>query len=580
MRTLKFKTLTLLSDIEKSGAQFKFEKSKILITGNDNSVGKSTLAKLLPWTLGGEPHFDQTWTALDCRAILEVTVGDEAYTFHRYKNQISVTMPDGGSSLYPKISGSYATFFQKFTEFHILLPNRKTGTLEVPPPSFYLLPFYVDQKRSWSKAWDAFDKLGQYSRWQNTIVKFHTGYIGKEYFDLETEIATEVAVVKEIESQNRKIDDAFLVVNKHAVVDTLASTSVDFTEQLEKLRNEASSLQDLEQSKFSAFRELESARSNLVAQLQLVVRAIQELEADYQFSVEMIEGDCLECPLCGTVHDNSLVNRTNLLIDQQKTVELREQLTFDLSIVEKRLATEAQELADVRTKIDNLTKKVVELRTSSPDGESLFTNIAMKTVHEKVSTVIDRNSVQASKHRETIKSQKSVQRKLLSKKDRESLDTFFQQTIGSYFEKLIIRDVPLNGIDTPLDYSKIFGAGGAADGARAILAYYLTILKMILRSKQEMVFPLVIDTPNQQEQSDKNYDKIVKYLDSEISSKTQVVLCAMENPHLSEYKKECQVISLKKDKLLNKNLYLELEPLFKKFRELLIESTGANSSSI
>lgn len=580
MKSLRFKTLTLLSDLEKSGAQFNFEKSKVLITGNDNSVGKSTLAKLLTWSLGAEPHFDPAWAALDCRAMLEVSVDEDSYTFHRYKNQISVTGPDQKSKLFPKISGEYSAFFQGLTKFGVLLPNRDTGVLEVPPPSFFLLPFYIDQTKSWANAWDAFDKLGQYSRWQSSIVKFHTGYISSEHFRIESEVAAETASAKEMEAQNRKIDEAFIVVNHYAVVETLASTADDFTEQIARLRAEAAELQNVEQTKFSSFRELESAKTSLTAQLHLIEQAIEELEADYQFSVEMVEGDGLECPLCGTVHNNSLVSRTNLLIDKQKTIELRDQVRAELATVDQRIGLETADLTAVRSQIDSLEKRVSGLRTDSTVGEALFTNIAMKTVHEKVSAVIDRNSAAASRHRENVKNQKKAQGKLLTKEEREALDTFFQQTIGGYFEKLVIRDVPLAGVDTPLDYNRIFGSGGAADGARAILAYYLSVFRMILRAKQELVFPLIIDTPNQQEQSDKNYDKIVKYLDAEIASKTQVVMCAMENQHLADYKKDCTTILLKKGKLLDKKRYSQLEPLFEGFRQLLINETGENSSNI
>lgn len=54
MKNLAFKRLVVASDTLKSGNQFEFNPRFNLITANDNSFGKSTLAKLLFWTLGGE----------------------------------------------------------------------------------------------------------------------------------------------------------------------------------------------------------------------------------------------------------------------------------------------------------------------------------------------------------------------------------------------------------------------------------------------------------------------------------------------------------------------------------------------
>jgi hypothetical protein len=45
----------------------------------------------------------------------------------------------------------------------------------------------------------------------------------------------------------------------------------------------------------------------------------------------------------------------------------------------------------------------------------------------------------------------------------------------------------------------------------------------------EINAPLVIDTPNQQEQSDKNYENIVNLITQKIPETEQIIICAMEN---------------------------------------------------
>ena len=47
-----------------------------------------------------------------------------------------------------------------------------------------------------------------------------------------------------------------------------------------------------------------------------------------------------------------------------------------------------------------------------------------------------------------------------------------------------------------------------------------------------------------------------------MSDKTQIIMCAMENEHLEPYKKKAKVITLNKDKLLNKTRYKELSDYY------------------
>jgi hypothetical protein len=79
MKNLAFKRLVVASDTLESGNQFEFKPRFNLITANDNSLGKSTLAKLLFWTLGGDPVLDVTWTSFDVRCLVDFSVGNDTY---------------------------------------------------------------------------------------------------------------------------------------------------------------------------------------------------------------------------------------------------------------------------------------------------------------------------------------------------------------------------------------------------------------------------------------------------------------------------------------------------------------------
>lgn len=79
MRNLTFQRLVLISDSKRLANQFTFPKRLNLITGRDNSIGKSTLAKNLLWSLGCDPVMDEEWKSNDIKAILYFTINNKEY---------------------------------------------------------------------------------------------------------------------------------------------------------------------------------------------------------------------------------------------------------------------------------------------------------------------------------------------------------------------------------------------------------------------------------------------------------------------------------------------------------------------
>ena len=151
---------------------------------------------------------------------------------------------------------------------------------------------------------------------------------------------------------------------------------------------------------------------------------------------------------------------------------------------------------------------------------------------------------------------------MLTKEDKQKLDDDFLELLHSNIKLLDAEGINLSSIKTPLDYNKIVKEGGAAEGTRGILSYYLAIFSMINIHGSEINAPLVIDTPNQQEQSDKNYENIVKLITQKILDTEQIIICAMENDKLEEYKKDANVIKLDKNKLLQFSKYDEVKQIF------------------
>jgi hypothetical protein len=564
MQNLKFKQLLVLSNSSNSANQFTFSETLNLITAVDNSVGKTTLVKLLFWGLGCDPDFDVNWTSIDCKTIVDFHIDERVFSVKRYKNQISLKENDSPYTDYAKITGEYSARIAEIMGFKALLPNRSTGTLETPPPAYYFLPFYIDQKRSWATAWNNFESLEQYANWKSTIIKYHVGLLTPTHFDLESDKVEKREIKKDIEVQINKINTALEVVENY--IPKFINTTIN-NEKLESFTEEIKvDLKNLQQTQENLLDELAQLNGDQVyleQQKLITEKIIFELNNDYKFTIENVEEDEIECPLCGVMHENSIVNRASIITDKTQAENQLEAIDKELGKLRKKLFNNNDNLNLAKSKISEINNKyVIKEEGERMDFSQIIETIAGNAIKENVITdktnklgdIVDLNT--------SIKLITKDQKNLLTKEDIQEINDSFNLTFGRFIKLLDAEAVNLSEINSPLDYKKVIKAGGAAEGARAILAYYLSIFTMVEKFGNEVISPLVIDTPNQQEQSDSNYEKIVDILTNKISKKSQIILCAMNNEHLKSFEETAKIITLDTNKILDKSKYKEVKKYF------------------
>ncbi|MCR9063934.1 MAG: hypothetical protein NXI00_08205 [Cytophagales bacterium] len=565
MRSLKFKQLLVLSHSIKSANQFEFSQNLNLITANDNSVGKSTLLKLIFWGVGCEPALDTTWINQDCKTIVEFQIGDDYYRVQRYKNQIHLKENDNKVQEFQKITGDYSKRFAEIVDFKALLPNQSTSVVETPPPAFYFLPFYIDQKRSWAKAWDNFDKLGQYQKWKSIIIKYHVGLLTPEHFEIESEKSDKKVTQKAFESEVLKYNTAIEVVESYIPQTLQTVVNVSALEKITaSIKADLKSLQESQEKLLNDMAIFNSEKAYLYQQQILTEKLISELDKDYKYSVENIEDEEIECPLCGVVHDNTILNRTSILTDKAQAENQLIVILDEIKKIDSKIEKSERELNVARNRINEINEKYVIEEDNVPlvNFNQIIESIAGKSIKESVIKTKSVKQAEIKQIDEDLKKLSKEQKDLITKEATEIINDSFKSILSKYIKSLDAEAVNLSEINSPLDYNKIIKEGGAAEGVRAILAYYLTVFTMVEKYGSEVKSSLIIDTPNQQEQSHTNYDKIVNLLTNEISSDTQIILSAMENEHLKPFIEKAKVIVLDENKLLLKEKYDELRDEF------------------
>ncbi|MEZ2576475.1 hypothetical protein [Buttiauxella ferragutiae] len=570
MRSLTFQRLVLISDSKRLANQFSFQKRLNLITGKDNSIGKSTLAKSLLWSLGCDPVFDEEWKSNDIKSILYFTINDKEYFSCRGSHSIILGAIGDEAQRYINITGDFSKDFSDLVNFKMKLPNRGDGNLETPPPAYYFLPFYIDQIKSWSSPWNSFENLGQYSNWKGPLIKYFTGYLKPEHFDIEENIYEYSEIKKESAHKIEKFQSAVEVIVDNSVDSPIALDTNDFIKIQNEIKNELYDLIDYQTRLYDAQATITSNIYDLESQYALAITSANELEEDYKFAVESIPTDNLECPLCGTLHDNSLPNRALLLSEKDSLLNEANSIASKIVELNSSLNSLNDDAHFITNEIERINKKYITDDDAVKNDliVQVIDTISTENVSKNIQIKIDNEDLNISKANSSIKELKKDQKKLLSTKEKEELNSSFMSKLLANIEALGSTGINLSKVKSPTDYKQLLG-GGAAEAARGLLAYQLSVLQQIHVAKSCVVPPFVIDTPNQQEQAGYRYETVIKELIRGVPLDYQLILCAMENDALNEFKHDANVIELNSNRLLEDSQYNSLRSEYKTIQAMV-----------
>ncbi|MHC2858988.1 putative nucleic acid-binding Zn-ribbon protein [Bradyrhizobium diazoefficiens] len=314
MKNLQLKRLLLLSAREKAAQLVTFDPSRTVVLG-DNDTGKSCLIKSIYAAFGADSaKVNQTWKDAGIDTLVEFTVEGSPYKLLRSGSTFGLFDGDGatiwvGSNITRGIGPQIA----KLLDFGLTLADRK-GELQVPPPAYLFLPFYVDQDVSWVENWSSFSNLQMFAGYRKDVANFHAGLRPNEYYEAKALKASADKAKEEFKVDRRALDraSARLRANRKRLHFDLSPDQ--FVAQIDALVAECQSLQFAQDKVQRALSELNSRRAILVEQSVIAENALADLDADYEFLRRETEDEII-CPTCGTVHANDFANKFGLISD-------------------------------------------------------------------------------------------------------------------------------------------------------------------------------------------------------------------------------------------------------------------------
>jgi len=519
MKKLFISEIQLLSQKEKKARKIQFEKKRTLIHGK-NHTGKSSLIKSIYWAFGAEPLFNQKFRNANVSALVKFQVDSISYSIMREGKLFGLFDANGDLvKKFTSVSNELAPYFGDLFDFQPKFQN-KANKFVIPPPAHLFLPYYIDQDASWSKSWESFKQLPQIKDYRNQGISYHSGLRPNEYYNTKEEIQEYIGIIEETDRE-QKMTNRILEDIQSKLSQTNFNIDIDaFKEEITELLTESKSLMAKEEMLKNKLHELHHLKATFEIQINLVKQALVESNKDLRFATEVLP-EVIGCPICGAEYENSFSERFAIAQDEERSKDLLFDLNKDLEEVETEIRTQNESLTKVSAEVTRINQILAEKK-----GDLQLKDIIDNAGKNQVKSLfIARQQSLNTLLYETAAKKEALERRLkaFEKKERkEEILSFYRSRLTSYLKKLDIHSL------TQEDYhsitTKIESKETGSSRPRALIAYYFTFFHLMNKFSNSIYCPIVIDSPNQQDQDIEHIDKIMAFINENQPEGSQMIL--------------------------------------------------------
>lgn len=518
MKKLLFERLLLISQVEKAAKTVAFHPQVTVVEG-ENDTGKSSLIKSLYWVLGAEPAvMHPRWKTAAVTGLLEFSIDGEKFKVLRTTSRYGLFSETGkvllkASSVTKELGPALA----ERLNFKLLLADAQSEAM-IPPPAFCFLPFYIDQDRGWSQGWRSFSRLEQFPRHRQDVIYYHSGIRPNEYYELKARIADDRTVRADLESERKAVQGALDKIRaKHKFL-TLDFDPEVYRAAVDELLSEVNGLQGKREIINNKLNSLSSQKTLLEEQSHIARAALSEIDKDYAFVRDQFSETIL-CPTCGTEHENSFANRFSLLEDRESTRAFLIDVSASVDDLSNRINAESIELGRVDEKVLRI-RGILEEKRGALKLQDIIDSESEKKALEFMASEVDSITSRIANLDHIISELERDLNKITDKKKKEEIEQYHLEKITGYLRTLNVNSlspVHVESIDANISDT-------GSDQPRALLAYFYSYIHTLLRYGSCALCPMVIDSPNQQDQDAGNIEAMFNFIFDERPAEAQLIL--------------------------------------------------------
>ncbi|MDR6105826.1 prefoldin subunit 5 [Acinetobacter baylyi] len=563
-----FEEIQLLSIKERKAIKVNLNYNKLVIYGK-NDTGKSTIIKSIFWILGLNPSslFSDDKLDKNLIGILKIKYLDNYYFFYRNKDSRKLFTFEKQLLIETERNSEWQEYLANFFNYPLSLIQFNNLEEYYIGLQGLLTPYYIDQDTSWNAKWiGPFENLNRYIDFYQQVIEHFTGIISNETIILKQKQKKLITSKKENELKIKIYNQSRneLLGNYHDT-DHLPEINEDlFIKNIEESSDILKKSKKLQDELKNEINNIISDRYKVRNLLKSAVNLHNESIADLTVLNEIPNDSTIECPTCGTHH--------------KKTIKANIALEFDIQGIEENIFFLNQQLEELKKQeksainklnlINNEIEKFDIQLDSNVSEEYTFNDILYSYSSKNIRTNIDLNinniyddinkinaTILDYQNRiEIIDSTDSV------KERKEKL----KKHIRFFYNQLEIESLTLpNRVHLK---PKLSGSSSS----RSILAIHLAYILMNYEFTDFPLFPIVIDTIQQNGQDIENLDKIVQVISS--VGFTQIIL-GMETLATNTLDEGFKIHQLENAKfsLLDSDSYNEV---MKNINELIHQNTS------
>ncbi len=558
MSEMYFKNI-LISDVQAHTARFQeFSKGFNIITSQENHVGKSSLLKSLYYSLGTEVDYDSVWDKRTKLHVVTVCVNGIEYRIARFQKSFAVFKGKELELLTRSVSHDLAKKYEELFSFAVYLPNKDTKKIEMAPPAFSFMPYYIDQDTGWSGLYNSFASIEQYR--QDDRIKslyYHLNIYTKSTVELmaqRDQIKVEIEKLKKEEERIRITLESLSQETQNLLP---AETIEDLERNLQIPKEHIATLVKKIGEVRNKIQSLETTLNQHEHQLQ-VIKEYRNIKT----GVEEVDRRSLNtCPRCGYTFDEEIYDVVRSNYNIQNEDYMCQQIQLIINSILDELDKYKNQYVELMADLEEQEQAFDE----SQDAYEVYTRQrGLKDSLTHFSKQLSDNLLKQSDYTESLKNIAKELRKLPNKKEVEE----------KYIEYVRLNIINLDAWNPAYDGNikllKPIKAQGTLEN-KIILAQFVGLFQTMEYFKSSAIrFPFVIDSPRAKEASNSSSKDILKLI-FRVDMLPQVILATMDYSDFeSELSQKAEVVVLnEKRKILNSDDYANNKELIEQVYELL-----------
>ena len=512
MKSLIIDTLYIFSPEEKKACRIPFSKGiNIISTRQEDGTdrGKSVIMRSIYYTLGAEAFFDRNFSKHTKVFVLKICINDNNYFIYR-AGSLFKFFDDEKKMVFTTIkSKELAEKLAEYTGFAVQLPDRQENKLEITPPVFNYLLFFLDQDHYDCSKFTSFDKLGQYDKIKENILYYHLGVYNEEYYELvkrREEIDSEIFSFKKrntlLEEMQNDIEDRMeggcISLDEVSLHNEMQLKKEEYEGILIRLRKSKNNLLNLRNDLIdmeTIFGQIESEENNTNNKLKKLNKHI--------------------CPECGSTIEATIRQKSKKLVLKEDLISVKNQL--QVHIAEAKLSIEKEE-EQYKTLLRKMEEYQEAMNINNKQIDDALRYKGFCEIRDSVIKELAENGVVIQKKELELKEIKKEIKQYSQKK----------KIVNDHYRAWLSEDVAKFGMNE-IDMDKIksvmneFKASGSNKNIATVIWYLLLIR---LRSKfnpDAIKYPIVFDSLNNTETDDEKRDALIQYVLDKTKNEPQAI---------------------------------------------------------